>query len=143
MLSSLKIENFRCFPTFELPQLGQLNLLVGTNNCGKTSILEAVQLLASSTLNPLREIMIDRGEYIVDEEIDENPLLDLSHLFHGREIDINSKFSIVGEIEPRKGDNSNDREQMSLFVSIEKILKEDLQKYNISTKTLRWQLVTQ
>ncbi len=47
MLKSLKIENFRCFQSFELLDLGQINLLVGTNNSGKTSILEAIQLLTS------------------------------------------------------------------------------------------------
>ncbi|MCD8489578.1 MAG: AAA family ATPase, partial [Desertifilum sp.] len=64
MLKSLRIENFRCFQVFELQQLGQLNLLVGTNNSGKTSILEAIQLLTSpSNLETLQDIMIGRGEY--------------------------------------------------------------------------------
>ena len=31
MLKSLKIDNFRCFQSFELQQLGIVNLLVGTN----------------------------------------------------------------------------------------------------------------
>ncbi|MEA5419384.1 AAA family ATPase [Spirulina sp. CCNP1310] len=84
MLKSLKIENFRCLPKFELQQLGRLNLLVGTNNSGKTSILEAVQLLnAQSNLESLREVMIGRGEYIFSDErgrgqeLDIRPLLDL------------------------------------------------------------------
>ena len=56
---------------FELSQLGKLNLLVGTNNSGKTSILEAVQLLnAQSNLESLREVMIGRGEYILSDEIE-------------------------------------------------------------------------
>ncbi|MFM6100144.1 MAG: AAA family ATPase, partial [Dolichospermum sp.] len=64
MLKSIKIENFRCFKSFELQQLGRINLLVGENNSGKTSILEAIQLLCSRTnLEPLGEIMINRGEY--------------------------------------------------------------------------------
>jgi hypothetical protein len=41
MLKSVKIENFRGFQSFELQQLGRVNLLVGKNNTGKTSILEA------------------------------------------------------------------------------------------------------
>ena len=49
MLKSVKIENFRGFKSFELQQLGRINLLVGENNSGKTSILEAVQLLCSRT----------------------------------------------------------------------------------------------
>ncbi|NES25231.1 MAG: AAA family ATPase, partial [Symploca sp. SIO3E6] len=47
MLNTLKIENFRGFKSFELQQLGRVNLLVGVNNSGKTSILEAIQLLCS------------------------------------------------------------------------------------------------
>ena len=43
MLKSVKIENFRGFKSFELQQLGRINLLVGENNTGKTSILEAIQ----------------------------------------------------------------------------------------------------
>ncbi|WP_202222010.1 AAA family ATPase [Okeania sp. KiyG1] len=47
MLKSLTINNFRCFQSFELQNLGRVNLLVGMNNSGKTSILEAIQLLYS------------------------------------------------------------------------------------------------
>lgn len=66
MLRSLKIENFRCFQSFELQQLGRLNLLVGMNNSGKTSILEAIQLLVSqSNLKKLANGMINRGEYVL------------------------------------------------------------------------------
>jgi predicted ATP-dependent endonuclease of OLD family len=49
MLKSIKIENFRGFKSFELQQIGRINLLVGENNSGKTSILEAIQLLCSRT----------------------------------------------------------------------------------------------
>jgi AAA15 family ATPase/GTPase len=42
MLKSLKIENFRGFPSFELNKLGRINLLVGKNNSGKTTVLERV-----------------------------------------------------------------------------------------------------
>jgi AAA15 family ATPase/GTPase len=64
MFRSIKIENFRGFKDFELQQLGRINLLVGLNNSGKTSVLEAVQLLCSRTnLEPLTETMLNRGEY--------------------------------------------------------------------------------
>ncbi|MEM9006491.1 MAG: AAA family ATPase [Cyanobacteria bacterium P01_F01_bin.86] len=95
MLKSLKIENFRCFQNFELQQLGKLNLLVGTNNSGKTSILEAVQLLTSqANLMSLQEVMIGRGEY-VNDELGNGRELDVRHLFYGHEIDIGSRFSIL------------------------------------------------
>jgi AAA15 family ATPase/GTPase len=96
MLRSLSIENFRCFKTFQLQHLGKLNLLVGTNNSGKTSVLEAIQLLKSqSNLESLRNIMIGRGEYILSDERSQNRELDVRHLFYGHEIDIGSRFSIA------------------------------------------------
>jgi AAA15 family ATPase/GTPase len=70
MLRSLRIENFRCFQTFELQQLGRLNLLVGTNNSGKTSILEAIQILyAQNKFDGLRESLVNArdGILLVDE----------------------------------------------------------------------------
>jgi AAA15 family ATPase/GTPase len=116
MFRSIKIENFRGFKHFELQQLGRINLLVGLNNSGKTSILEAVQLLCSRTnLEPLTEIMLNRGEYFRnDDELRGNRYdshLDIRHLFFGHEIQSKSRFSIscvngklrerlIGAIEP-------------------------------------------
>jgi AAA15 family ATPase/GTPase len=41
-LSFFKVENFKRFKSFELNDLGQFNLIVGDNNIGKTSVLEAL-----------------------------------------------------------------------------------------------------
>ncbi len=110
MLRTLRIENFRCFQAFELQQLGQLNLLVGTNNSGKTSILEAVQLLNSqSNLESLREVMIGRGEYILNDESPGGSELDIRHLFYGHEINLSSNFSILS-------DNYNNKEGITVSV---------------------------
>ncbi len=38
---------FRGFGDFSLHDLGRINLLAGSNNGGRTSVLEAVELLAS------------------------------------------------------------------------------------------------
>ncbi|NJN37878.1 MAG: AAA family ATPase [Acaryochloridaceae cyanobacterium CSU_3_4] len=92
MLRSLKIENFCCFQSFELQQLGRLNLLVGMNNSGKTSILEAIQLLVSqSNLTRLVNGMISRGEYVLDRNS-----LDIRNLFYGHKLSVGSKLSISG-----------------------------------------------
>jgi predicted ATPase len=47
MISSIRIEGYRGFEHFEMSGLGRVNLLVGTNNSGKTSVLEAIYLLSS------------------------------------------------------------------------------------------------
>ena len=45
MLSGLKVGNFRCFERFEGPFDPGLNLIIGPNARGKTSLLEAICLL--------------------------------------------------------------------------------------------------
>jgi AAA15 family ATPase/GTPase len=41
-LTYFKVENFKRFESFEMKELGQFNLIVGDNNVGKTSVLEAL-----------------------------------------------------------------------------------------------------
>ncbi|MBD2665658.1 AAA family ATPase [Richelia sinica] len=111
MLKTIKIENFRCFQFFELQQLGRINLLVGENNSGKTSILEAIQLLCSRTnLEPLGEIMINRGEYFWSDEPRGERELDICHLFYEHQFDIDSQFSISGF------NNNNNEEKFSMKI---------------------------
>jgi hypothetical protein len=45
-LSSLEIRNFRAFQHLKIEQLGRVNLIVGKNNVGKSSLLEAVRVYA-------------------------------------------------------------------------------------------------
>lgn len=44
-IESLKIEHFRGIHGLELENLNHLNIIAGDNNCGKTSVLEALLLL--------------------------------------------------------------------------------------------------
>jgi hypothetical protein len=49
MIPSLHISGFKLFRDLDLSKLGSLNLFVGKNNTGKTCLLEAVELYASSS----------------------------------------------------------------------------------------------
>lgn len=102
MLKSLTIENYRAFPRFEMNNLGRVNLLVGTNNCGKTSILEAIYMLMSAG-NTIKVMSICdmRGE-IFDENTeiksaDSTLHRDIRCMFSGRSIDLGSQFSVGGD----------------------------------------------
>ncbi len=44
MIKSIHIQHFRCFEDFKLQGVGQVNLIGGLNNSGKTVLLEAVSL---------------------------------------------------------------------------------------------------
>jgi AAA ATPase-like protein/putative AbiEii toxin of type IV toxin-antitoxin system len=44
MISSLRIENYRCFKQLEIKDLARFNIVVGKNGSGKSSLLEAIIL---------------------------------------------------------------------------------------------------
>lgn len=60
MLEYIKVKNFRSIDNLEVESLRKVNIFVGENNCGKTTLLEAIYLNLNS-LNPssLMEIYIN------------------------------------------------------------------------------------
>lgn len=94
MIPSLKISGFKLFRDLELPRLGSLNLFVGKNNTGKTCLLEAVELYASSSPWDVLRVASRREPDAVERkkfdrfdpfELEESlrPLLNLFHREHG------------------------------------------------------------
>lgn len=55
LLKSLHIKNFRSLEDFEVSRLGRVNLIVGKNNSGKSSVLEALRLYAGNANRELLE----------------------------------------------------------------------------------------
>jgi len=63
ILNSLEIQNFRAFDALVIERLGRVNLMVGKNNVGKSSILEAIQLYAyRASAEIVRQVLIARDE---------------------------------------------------------------------------------
>jgi predicted ATPase len=84
MYEQLHIENFRGLRDLTLVGLRRVNLLVGSNNCGKTSVLEAVHILTSEgNVIPMMTALGRRGEY---SDHGDGYELDVSHLVHGRKV---------------------------------------------------------
>ena len=102
MIRKLVIDNFRGFEHFEMDGLGRVNLIVGTNNCGKTSVLEAIELLnARSDPGSLAIMLLRRGEQMLDPPRKDRILVTIRHLFFGREMYLGRGFSVssTGESE--------------------------------------------
>ena len=97
MYSSIHVRGYRGLDSFRMRGLGRVNLLVGTNNCGKTSILECIELLRSTGHpNVLSSILKRRGEWVdVVNDRDSEPLLDVKRLFSG--YDLQGEIVIEGE----------------------------------------------
>jgi hypothetical protein len=104
MISSIRIEGYRGFDTFEMDGLGRINLLVGTNNSGKTSVLEAVYLLYSAgDADALKQLLWWRGEQLAPTNpVPEHPFpeLAIAHLFAGHALraEASIRISAAGRI---------------------------------------------
>lgn len=125
MLTSIRLEKYRGFDQYRVRGLARVNLLVGKNNCGKTSILEAVHLLASGgDPSVLAGIARQRGEMVfVGEECEpyrHNMHPVVSHFFHGHQFAADAYFAVraddgLGEVTVRVVDATSFEEQPRLF----------------------------
>ncbi len=99
MIHSLCLRGYRAFERFEMNDLARVNLFVGKNGCGKTSVLEAVRLLMTKGYSrELRDIAFRRGETTAMEDpVRERELLlpNIRHFFHGRNLVPNTFFEIA------------------------------------------------
>src|SRR5260370_524023 len=93
MISSLQIRGYRGVENFEMSGLERINLLVGTNNSGKTSVLEAIYILISRG-DPwsVWDVLWRRGERGSDRLPNRAPEMDVSHLFYGHDAHLGSQF---------------------------------------------------
>lgn len=67
-LDSLRIQNFRTFKDLTIDRLGRVNLIVGKNNVGKTSLLEAINMyVRGGTGSSLADIVSGRQLDALDE----------------------------------------------------------------------------
>jgi AAA15 family ATPase/GTPase len=91
MFEDIEIRKFRGIKSLEINSLARINLFVGDNNCGKSSLLEALFLLSGPTY-PALDININTSrEYTGIKE------KDLSLLFYGYEFTGNNVINICAK----------------------------------------------
>ncbi|NJM41495.1 MAG: AAA family ATPase [Anaerolineae bacterium] len=109
-LDSLEIKNFRAFKYLRIERLARVNLIVGKNNVGKTSLLEAVRFFADrgapqdllGILETREEAMpsratiynSDREDPSIRAEILQAVEAAISTLFYGRKSSAETRFDI-------------------------------------------------
>ncbi|HEU5374969.1 MAG TPA: AAA family ATPase [Ktedonobacteraceae bacterium] len=104
LLDSLEIQNFRGFRHLQIERLGRVNLIVGKNNIGKSSLLEALELYARRGIPSLIwQLLRTRDEvknaYSRSEENLDELLTALKYLFYGRkEVNDNSVSIHIGPL---------------------------------------------
>ena len=75
-ISRIKIENFKCFEAFDLTLNGGLNILVGDNEAGKSTILEAIHLALTGLFNG-RYLKNELTQYLFNNQVVAKYLYDL------------------------------------------------------------------
>jgi hypothetical protein len=83
VLTSLEIKNFRTFSHLFIERLGRVNLILGKNNVGKTTLLEALQLYCSIWPPSSVRQMLNRRNEVTRLPDGESRVL-LRSLFFGR-----------------------------------------------------------
>lgn len=68
MINQIKIHNFKSIVDLSIP-LGKVNVLIGSNGCGKSNILEAVSFASAAAQNRLDyEYLVNRDVRMADPE---------------------------------------------------------------------------
>ena len=87
-IQNLTLKHFRAFRELHINGLGRVNLITGKNNTGKSSLLEALHILAHGAASEVISDMLDRREENIKVEgegraADLDRLLQISTLFYG------------------------------------------------------------
>jgi energy-coupling factor transporter ATP-binding protein EcfA2 len=97
-IQNLRIENFRNLGRFEMKDLGRINLIVGENNSGKTTILEAISILmARGNPSNLWAALDRRKEFTWFEFEEPAKFYEARDLFHGYEVEPGTGFRLSAD----------------------------------------------
>lgn len=104
MLDHIHIENFRLFKNLDIPKVGQVNLITGKNNCGKTTLLEALRLWGNrdslvGLSSVLDLILIARGEVNGSSEAAYKSIF--HHQQEGLPVEINGDVTVSYTTKPQ------------------------------------------
>ena len=137
MIESIRIRNYKSIVDLTL-ELGRFNVIIGTNGCGKSNILEAVTVASAACQNKLdAESLKNRGiretepEFMMnafdDVELNEsNSMIQIDIKDEGQK-DITSailNYSAQESVWKNKGDISDDSQAIRISRELNTILKE-------------------
>lgn len=98
MITDFHLHGFRGFREFALSGFSHVNVFVGKNNAGKSSLLEAIHMYATQgDLDVVQSIALRRGEILdmgSDPRMRDPEQIDISHFFNGHKIKDGKMFEI-------------------------------------------------
>ena len=147
-IRKINIENFKCFKEFTL-ELKDINILVGNNEAGKSTILEAIHLALSGILNG-RYLRNELSQYLFNIDI-VNDFLTKVNDHQGKSLPyILVEIFFDGDAKPiLKGNGNKDKENATgIFMKIEfddsfkSEYKKLLEKGNLDTLPIEYYKIT-
>lgn len=99
MLKSVTIDGYRCFKRLEVNNLKRVNLIVGRNNSGKTSLMEALRIASDQNGSPLTDLLwsaVHRGDYTDRGKIRRYHFGELFFREHGTKLLVASVEQVFG-----------------------------------------------
>ena len=103
MLKNFRVRNFRALKDFEVEKLGRVNLIVGKNNIGKSTVLEALRVYARNAEPVLMEQLLgqhDENLFGSSDQASDQRKLAYANFFPDRVFPQSEDLSIsIGDIE--------------------------------------------
>ncbi len=142
-IKKVKIKNFKCFKGyFEIELNKGLNILVGNNDAGKSTILEAINL-ALTGLYRGRSIKNELSQYLFNSEIVDEYLASINNGTALKQPEIIIEIYFDGSLDPEfEGDDHSDKGNVSKYEGIKFVIAFD-DRYNdeynglLDTKNVR------
>ena len=136
MLHDLTVQNYRCFEDFHIDGLEQVNLFVGNNNSGKTSLLEAIYLLVTSNKEQaLSETILNRIDFF---NTSHKEYYTINNLFYDYETEIPFPGIVICHKNNGVGINIDRNQKSLVYFNLEapdypetKFLWKKIAKFNI------------
>ena len=125
MINRIHIENYKIFESFNLEFNNDLNILVGDNEVGKSTILEAINLALTKRIN-CKQIDTELSPYFFNKKCVEEYLKKLNNNENPElpKIIIELYLSDNGDLEFLRGNNNTDKLDC-LGVKLEIVFDED------------------
>lgn len=129
MFTKIKIENFKVFKSIEISDFSRINVFFGKNNCGKSTLLDALFILTGIS-NP--QLIMRTNQFR-----DYTKLKDLSYFFHNFDTENKITLSSDGNEDEfeRKASikfSVSDKVEIASIQQMEELSSENKPIYNLS-----------
>jgi AAA15 family ATPase/GTPase len=143
MLRDLTIQNYRCFKDFHIDNLARVNLIVGQNNSGKTTFLEAIYLLIhQQNIHAFFDVLDGRGEMsniqtqLASGQTVNRRKYQFEHIFYGHQLTPDRSIYI----------QSQQEQQLSLKIQVNRTNQQVVipvaeEAEELETRFLAWELI--